>query len=915
MCRALSSILAITLTAARAVTAPDFDRAVAPILTACLDCHSGADAKGKLDLSRKQAALGAVVPGKPAESELWMRVSADEMPPEKPLTTDEKATLKAWIEGGAKWGTDPIDPLAYSTATRAGRDWWALRPVTKVPPDRKGGGAFPNPVDTFILARLERDGLKPSPPADRRTLLRRLKFDLLGLPPTPEEVESFVSDTSADAYEKLVEKYLASPQYGERWARHWLDVVRFAESHGFETNTTRANAWPYRDWVIRALNDDMPYDRFVYEQLAGDTVGADAATGFLVAGAWDAVKSPDPVLTANQRADELHDIVSTVGATFLGLTVGCARCHTHKFDPIPQRDYYRLKAAFAGVQHGEREVRPGNPAAKAKRIDELRRELATAETRLLKLEPLADPGSVVPRRAAVSPRANVERFTPVTAKHVRMVIFATNSLEPCIDEFEVYASGEHPRNVALASAGARTTSAGDYTASPDIHRLEHVHDGRYGNGRSWIANTPGRGRLVVELPEAVEIDRVVWGRDREETFTDRLATRYRIDVSADGKAWQVVASSEDRTAPGSPADPPAGLSAAERGEWVKLTQQVATVRSKLAALLKADMAYVGRFGPPELVHRLHRGDPMGKREVIGPGLLSGVAPKAVIPDTASDAERRVAVARWVTDPANPLTPRVIVNRLWQHHFGIGLVATPSDFGFHGGRPSHPELLDWLACELVEHKWSQKHIHRLVVTSATYRQSSASNPAGLRADAGTRSLWRYPPRRLEAEAIRDSILAVSGKLDPTAGGPGFDLFEPNTNYVKVYTPKTTFGPAEFRRMVYQQRPRMQPDDTFGGFDCPDAGQSAPRRNSSTTPLQALNLLNSPFVVQQAAFFAERVTNAAGETPPDRVRRAFRLAFQREPTEKELSAAVKLTADHGLVAVCRALLNANEFLYVD
>jgi hypothetical protein len=502
----------------------------------------------------------------------------------------------------------------------------------------------------------------------------------------------------------------------------------------------------------------------------------------------------------------------------------------------------------------------------------------------------------------------------MTAKFVRLVVSDTTGLEPCIDEFEVFTTGEKPRNVALAAVGAKATSSGDYSASPDIHRLAFVIDGKYGNGRSWISSTAGRGRLTIELAEATEIDRVVWGRDREGRFQDRLATRYRIDVSLDGTAWQVVASSDDRAAVASKVTLPPGLSMDERPEWRRLSRQADEAREKLAALIQADLAYIGKFTPPEPVHRLHRGDPMEKRDVVGPGVLSEVSPKLVIPAKATDAERRAAVAKWITDPANPLTPRVIVNRLWQHHFGTGLVATPSDFGFNGGRPTHPELLDWLAAELVDKKWSLKHLHRLIVTSATYRQSSASHADGLAKDAGTRLLWRYPPRRLEAEAIRDSILAVSGKLDLTAGGPGFDLFEPNGNYVKVYTPKTVFGPAEFRRMIYQQKPRMQLDDTFGGFDCPDAGQVAPKRNASTTPLQALNLLNSPFLSQQAGFFAERVAKETTE-PAGQVRRAFRLAVQREPGDKELSAAVELANEYGLAAVCRALLNANEFLYVD
>ncbi|MCU0704602.1 MAG: DUF1553 domain-containing protein [Fimbriiglobus sp.] len=905
-----SLLLAAPLTAAP----PDFDRAVAPILAGCIDCHGEGEAKGKLDLSHKKSAARVLEPGNPDESELWKRVAGDEMPPKKPLSADEKATLKAWIAGGAKWGTDPIDPLAYTSKTRAGRDWWALTPVKRpTVPGSELKVANRNPLDAFIVARLEKAGLNLSAPADRRTLLRRLKFDLLGLPPTPEEVDAFLQDTSPDAYEKRVDQYLASPQFGERWARHWLDAVRFAESHGFETNTVRANAWPYRDWVIRALNDDKPYDRFVFEQLAGDTVGADAATGFLVAGPWDAVKSPDPVLTANQRADELHDVVSTIGSTFLGLTVGCARCHAHKFDPITELDYYRFKAAFAGVQHGERELKAPNATDRVKTADALRAELTTVETELAKLEPLADPAATEPRRAAVSPKGNVERFNPVTAKFVRMVIFATNSVEPCLDEFEVLTTGEKPTNLALTSTGAKATSAGDYPGS-DIHRLEHLNDGRYGNGRSWISNTAGRGRVTIELATAATIDRVQWGRDREGKFTDRLATRYRIDVSLDGKAWQVVASSDDRAAADATPNPPHGLGKAERAEWDTLTKRANELRAKLTRLEKGSTAYVGRFTAPEVVHRLHRGDPMEKREAVSPGVLSEVSPKLVISEKATDAERRVAVAKWLTDPANPLTARVIVNRVWQHHFGTGMVVTPGDFGFNGSRPSHPELLDWLAAELMANKWSLKRLHRLIVTSTTYRQSSTSHSDGLTKDASSLLLWRFPPRRLEAEVIRDSVLAVSGKLDLTAGGPGFDLFEANTNYVKVYTPKKEFGPAEFRRMIYQQKPRMQLDDTFGGFDCPDAGQVTARRNSSTTPLQALNLLNSPFLTRQADFFAERLRGEA-KGPERQVRLAFRLAFQREPSDNEQLAAVKLAADHGLNAVCRALLNANEFLYVD
>jgi hypothetical protein len=774
------------------------------------------------------------------------------------------------------------------------------RPDVPVTRDRS---RVSNPIDAFILSRLDKQNLTPSSEVDRRTLIRRVSFDLTGLPPTPEEVESFVSDPSPDAYEKLVDKLLSSPLYGERWARHWLDVVRFADTHGFEMNQPRPSAWRYRDWVIRSLNEDKPYDRFVTEQLAGDALGADEATGFLVAGPYDQVKSPDPVLTAQQRADELHDMVSVTGAALLGLTVGCARCHDHKFDPIPQTDYFRFVAVFSGVQHGERPLRLPDDPRRQKEAEQARAALAAIDLKLDNLQPLARPGGQ-PVRPPVSPLRNVERFEPADAKLVRFTVAATNQFEPCIDELEVYTAADAPRNVAI---GAKPASSGDYAGNP-IHRLEHLNDGRYGNGRSWICDKPA-GWVALELSQVTRVDRVVWGRDREGQFKDRLATTYQIEVSTDGSAWRLVASSEDRLPRDSPAKPSLPTEARQ------LTDQLLALQQKLAALTARPTAYAGTFTQPQPTHRLNRGDATQPLEVVPPGALSAVGRKVDLAPDAPEQQRRLALAKWIVDPSNPLTARVIVNRLWQHHFGRGIVDTPSDFGKMGARPTHPELLDWLATELVANGWKLKAIHRLIVTSATYRQSAAGNPTGAAADADTRLLWRYPPRRLDAEAIRDSILAASGRLDLTAGGPGFDTFKPNDNYVRVYDPKDRFGPAEWRRMVYQFKPRLQPDGTFGAFDCPDAGQSAPRRNTSTTPLQALNLMNSPFVVEQAQYFAERVAREAGEEPAHQVRRAFGLAFGRAPDEGEVGASVELVRHHGLPALCRALLNANEFVYVN
>jgi mono/diheme cytochrome c family protein len=887
-------------TAAGPPTLVDFAHDVQPLLAArCISCHGPEKQKAALRLDRKNDALRggdsgpAIVPGKSGESLLVRKIASDKlderMPAKgEPLSAAEIDHIRRWIDQGATW-----------PANDRGETHWSLQTVVRPLPPAVTKGDWPrNAIDRFILARLEREGLRPSPEADRRTLIRRLSFDLTGLPPTPEEVAAFVNDNKPDAYERLVDRLLASPGYGARWARHWLDVVRFAESDGFETNLARKSAWPYRDYVIDAFNSDKRYDRFVMEQLAGDALGADAATGFLVAGAYDQVKSPDVVLTSQQRADELHDIVSTTGSAFLGLTVGCARCHNHKFDPISQRDYYALAAMFSGVKHGERPVeRPDEKKERLARIAELSRQLDRLDFELDDAEPLAQPGAPTGRRPPVNARRNVERFVPVEAKVMRFVIEATTQLEPCIDELEVFAAGSSRRNVAL---GAKPTSSGSFSGS-DRHKLGHINDGRFGNDRSWISDETGRGWVQLEFSKPVVIDRVVWGRDREQQLKDRLPTRYRIQVASEHGEWRTVASSDDRR----PYERSKPVDSPRRAELLK----------RLKEIEKPPTIYAGVFSEPEPTFHLYRGDPMAKREPVAPGAPPAVGPKLQLPANPTDLDRRLALAKWLTDAANPLPARVMVNRLWHYHFGRGIVDTPSDFGAHGGKPTHPELLDWLAAEFVQHGWSLKHIHRLIVMSTTYRQSSAMNGDGVAKDAQTRLLWRYPSRRLEAEAARDAMLAVSGVLDRRMGGPGFELFEPNNNYVRVYTPKTEFGPAEYRRTVYQSRPRMQPDDTFGAFDCPDGGQIAPVRNRSTTPLQALNLLNSPFVMQQADLLAQRLRREAGENVDAQARYGFRLAFCREPSVDELAAAVRLVHQHGLPAFCRAVFNASEFLFVD
>ncbi|MEX2027695.1 MAG: DUF1549 domain-containing protein, partial [Pirellulaceae bacterium] len=560
----------------------DFTRDVRPILAEhCYQCHGRRKQEGGLRLDRKASALKggdsyapAIVPGKSSDSPLFQFVAqadADlQMPPEgERLATAKIEVLKRWIDEGAKW---PDDGAQVPTAH------WSFQTVTRKPLSVVKRFAWSRtPIDRFILARLEKEGLSPSTEADRSTFARRLYFDLVGLPPSPGEAAAFVADESPDACERLADRLLASPRYGERWARHWLDVVRFAESHGFEMNQPRPNAWPYRDYVIGAFNRDLPYDQFVRQQIAGDLLGASEATGFLVGGAWDQVKSPDPVLTAQQRADELHDMVSTTGATFLALTVGCARCHTHKFDPIPQTDYYALKAVFAGVQHGERPRDVDDAQQRAERAETVQQELAAVVGQLDQFEPAADlEAPFETLRAPVSRGRNVDRFTPLEALFVRFTVFATTDIEPCIDELEVFTTGPMPRNVALAASGTKATSSSNYPHS-DIHKLEHLNDGQYGNSRSWISNERGKGWVQLEFSQPQSIDRVVWSRDRQvpPRFADRVAKEYVIEVSQDGKMWQTVASSADRQPLVDPSKSEIVRRAAEDAHKQRLTELLA----------------------------------------------------------------------------------------------------------------------------------------------------------------------------------------------------------------------------------------------------------------------------------------------------------------------------------------------------
>jgi cytochrome c551/c552/cytochrome c553 len=942
----------LTVFCVQAAAIPDksevAEQAIALINKRCLMCHNATTKTKGVDLATRAAAMGsgAIVPSDAEKSRLLQMVNAGKMPPTGKLSSEELALLRQWIASGATYPKE---------SEMAQRPLWSLQPVTnpKVP-RTKFDALVKNPIDRFIFDKLAKKGLKPSPPANRLALLRRVTIDLTGLPPTPEEVVAFLNDKSPNAYEKVVDRLLASPAYGERWGRHWLDVVRFGESHGYEQNHVRPNAWHYRDYVIRSFNEDKPYTQLIAEQLAGDTLGkgnpnVEVATGFLVAGVHDTVGIQTEEGTRQQRANDLDDIVSTVGAAFLGLTTGCAKCHDHKFDPIPQRDYYRLAAVFAGVRHAERSLRAANVSERTE-TEESAREARIIQGKISDLDAQAQVAALrsqgvhpVPR-PAVNTRRNVEDFAPVTARFVRFTVLATkDGMEPCLDELEIFApDGEE--NLALAAKGAQATAL-SLLPGYMIHQIHHLNDGRFGNEWSWISNERGGGWAQIELPQPASISRVVWSRDSTDKprYNDRIASAYRVEVSVDGKMWKTVSASDDR-APSSEAIPLTTLQQAmtpvQRQQREALAAELEKLRQRIATLTSGNTAYIGQFTSPDPIFVLKRGDVMQRSEEVTPGGLSQIPGLSaeLQAENASEPSRRLALAKWLCDPKNPLTARVIVNRVWQHHFGRGIVGTPSDFGRNGEKPTHPELLDWLAATFVSTGqwvnqsmskfvdpltdlpidsyscgWRLKRLHKMIVTSYTYQQSSRANAQGMAVDAGNVLLWRMPLRRMEAEAVRDSILSVSGKLNRQMGGPSFQLFKYRIVNVAIYEPLDAYGPETWRRAVYAQPARAIRDDLMGNFDCPESAQRAPRRDVTTTPLQALTLLNGTFVVQQADFFAERVKREAGEKVEAQVARAFRLAFGRLPHAQEQKGAAELVSKHGLVTLCRALLNANEFLY--
>ncbi len=896
----------------------DFVKDVRPIFEQhCYECH-GADVQKsgfRLDIKSEAFKGGSghapdIVPGKPEGSPLVHFVRRDKdaelaMPPKgPPLSKENVATLISWIDQGAQW-PDGIDSTTLEDKT----DHWSFKPVVRPSvPEVKNSDWVANDIDPFILRRLEQNKLAPSEAASPETWLRRVTFDLTGLPPTPDELAELLASDSGNARGEVVERLLASPRYGERWAQHWLDVVRYADTSGFEVNLERPNAWPYRDYVIEAFNKDLPYDQFIREQLAGDALGENRGTGFLVTAAvlLPGQIGKDEASKRLARQDELTEILTNTSEAMLGLSIGCARCHDHKFDAISAKDFYSMQAFFSGVQFGER---PDTDPEREKARLALRRKIEGYEKQISEFVPVAGPTI---KRPSVNSIKNVERFAPVRSKKIRLTISSTiydNKREPFIDELEVYnLAGE---NIALASRGATTRDSGNTGKS-----LPLVNNGEYGNASAWRAKDKGKGWVQIEFPKETEIDRIVWGRDRLGKFRDRLAVDYIIESTDGAGNKKVIIDSKDRVPYDSKAPLVEGIDAAT------LTSSEKKGFDRLLGVLKplleengagqAAMIYTGRFTQPEPVSLLRRGDPEQPLSLVQPAVLEAID-DIELPRESADKDRRLALADWIASPDNPLTARVMANRVWQWHFGIGLVETANDFGRAGTTPSHPELLDWLAAEFMKSGWSVKHLHRLIVLSSTYQQSAKVRPEASAVDGDARLLWRYPSRRLEAEAIRDSILAVSGRLNLETGGSGFNLFNKRGG-LSGFSPVTVSDEKNRRRMIYAHKIRMEREAVFGAFDCPDAGQSQPRRRQSTTPVQALNLFNSQFTYDEANALAQEFESNGPDKPEDKIKAVWLRAYGRTPDSGEIADVLEVAAQHGWPAVFRAMFNSSEFVFL-
>ncbi|MSU60234.1 MAG: DUF1553 domain-containing protein [Pedosphaera sp.] len=965
----------------------------------CYECHShdAGKMKGGLNLdSRSGWAEGgntgpAIVPGKPDASLLMKAVRHEDkdlaMPPKKPkLAEADIDKLKRWVAMGAP------DPRVNAVANSAAVNWWSLKPLVR-PPVPKISAAqakwVRTPIDAFIAAKLREQKLTPSPEADRRTLIRRLTYDLHGLPPSPEEVTLFEADQAAGAYERLVDRLLASPRYGERWARHWLDVAHYGESNGFGMDRPRLDAWPYRDYVIASLNADKPYARFVQEQLAVDALFPDEpeltpALGFAAAGPFNQSALVEQVDGTDCKRIALNldrdDMVASTASTFLSMTVHCARCHAHKFDPISQTDYYQFQAVFAGVGRTERLFDPNA---------DLRNRRAALRTKIADLEKNTDTHPPTPAERTELANAQNAWELSLAAQAVNWIplqverVASTNSKTTFtkLDDGSWLAAGEAADKdiyTIRAQVALPRLTALRIEVLPD-DKLPTRGPGRQDNGNLHLSevrvNVLGADKptaLALQNSSA-DFNQIDWGIERAidgksetawgihpqvgkphqavfELKQPNLATngsvfsieldqlhgqrhligRFRLSATDKAQPVRVPLLPLDLLA--MLARPESERTATER-KTIFDTHRLVHLKQRLAQFPAEHKvwAIAGDFTPlrnymptkePLLISVLRRGDMKQPLAPVGPGALAAVSTLPSIFSLANPQDekaRRAALARWIIAPENMLAWRSIVNRVWHWHFGRGLVDSPNDFGRMGSPPTHPELLDWLAVEFRDNGGSLKRLHKLIVSSATYRQVSTHRAAAARVDSDNRFLWRMNRPRLDAENMRDSLLAASGKLDLSMGGPSamqFKFDDPNVGVSPLvdYAAFDPDSPASYRRGVYRFLFRNINDPLLEAFDAVDPSLSTPKRNSTITPLQALSLWNNRFVLRQCEHLAARLERESGNLD-SQIERAFQLLTVRLPTSAETALLADHARRHGLANACRVLVNSNDFLFVN
>ena len=977
----------------------------------CIECHGQEVQEGGLRLDHREGLIvggdsgKAVDFGRSQDSLLLARIMArDEtrMPPTgMPLNDAQIGAIRQWIDADGAWESGSLkDPRL---------DHWAWQSLQnpQVPSSSVTSQQDGNPIDRFLSVAMSAHGIKPLGSASRETLIRRLSFDVLGIPPTPEESDQFVEDRSPDAWERLVDRTLGSPHYGERWARHWLDIAHYADTHGFERDQRRDHAWRYRDWVIDAFNSDLPLSTFLQHQIAGDVLpdsdpDSTIASSFLAVGPWDfvgQVETPSPMIKRLARADDLDDMVAQVMTSMCGITIHCARCHHHKLDPIRQEEYYGITAIFAGVGRGDRTVSQKESEAIEAARKELKDRKQAIDLEMLGLSHGISLADIVGGGNGFGTGTEDSGIDPSTgalrdAKDKRGFLdgVETNRLNrtnnPWIDSVFV-PDGGSLRSLKISQAGTLAESipstggkvwdairngpvnsqfstsldgiecmrpsrsmlslhanAGiTFTLRQDLierellqHRILPQKEPEVTTGPEsktapkeplvftamvgYFGQTPKRGADVYVLVDG-QIVYQFKGLGRE----DGLQSIRHVLPQSDCLLTLIATDGGNGISHDQVCFIDASIAPLHRGESDEKSNRIETLRSdsatiqrELDSLPQARRVYGIVTQAPAEIRRLHRGDIQETREVVSPGAVACVGPSfasiATLDSQSTDAQRRIALAQWLTSADNPLPPRVMVNRLWHHHFGKGLVATPSDFGLGGAMPSHPELLDWLALELQHGQGSLKRLHRMILLSDAYQRHSfdAENPAAS-LDAGNRFLWRQNPRRLDAESLRDAILTVSDAMVATMHGPGYRDFEYKEEYAPVYRHLALDTPEVFRRSIYRFVVRTTPHPFLTSLDCPNPATLTPVRNTTTTAIQSLATLNNAFVLQQSDRFAARLIYEVGENAQAQAERAIRIAFSRRPTQEQIQSATRLIQEAGLFHLCRILLNTNEFIYVD